>query len=169
MTPGSGFAGSGSVRERVHYLLVPSDDPRWTGAVRALDPGEALEALAEVLGDPEAEVRARRQAVLMVGLIGDERGIPLLVQVVADPDEVLRGRTVEAFANLGREHPEASRRVVDATRDENSFVRETAARALGSLALPESPSLLAELARDLAPEVRRAAQDAARALEGGGG
>ncbi len=156
------------MRDRVHYLLIPSDDPRWTGAVRALEPGEALEALAEVLGDPEADVRARRQAALMVGLIGDQRGIPLLVQAAADPDEVLRARTVEAFANLGREHPEASRRVVDAVRDEGSFVRETAARALGSLALPESPSLLAELARDTAPEVRRAAEEAKRALEGGG-
>ncbi|HEV2756801.1 MAG TPA: HEAT repeat domain-containing protein [Actinomycetota bacterium] len=166
MTPDSGFAASGSVRDRVHYLLVPTDDARWAGAVRALDPGEALEALAEVLADPGADVRARRQAALMVGVIGDDRGVPLLVQAATDPDEVLRARAVEAFANLDRAHPEVARGVVAATRDDGSFVRETAARALARLALPESRALLAELARDPAPEVRRAAEEAARALEG---
>ncbi|MDQ3916554.1 MAG: HEAT repeat domain-containing protein [Actinomycetota bacterium] len=152
------FAGSGSTRERVEYLLVPSDDPRWRDAARALDPGEALPVLAEALG-PGRDARTRRMAVLIVGVIGDKRGIPLLLNVADDTDPVLRARVVEALAAVGPD-PGAAQRVVDAAKDESAFVRETAARALAALALPESPALLAQLAADPAPEVRRAVEDA---------
>lgn len=169
--PASAFGSSGSVRERVHQLLVPTDDPGWKDAVRALDPGEALPVVAEALaGAAEDDSRTRHLAVLMIGVIGDERGVPVLEGVADHPDPVLRARVVEALAGIGRLGPGASRRVVDASRDEDAYVRETAARAVAALDLPEAGALLAEMAAsDPAPEVRRAAEEAARSLQGGGG
>lgn len=169
--PDFGFGSSGSVRERVHRLLVPTDDPSWKDAVRALDPGEAVPVIAEALGAAaQDDSRTRHLAVLMIGVIGDERGVPSLEGVADHPDPVLRARVVEALAAVGRLSPGAARRVADASRDEDAYVRETAARALAALGLPEAPALLAEMAAsDPAPEVRRAAAEAAKSLQGGGG
>jgi HEAT repeat protein len=126
--------------------------------------------LAETLSDPERPLRFRRQAALIVGILADGRGVALLETAIHDPDDVVRRRAVESLAAIGDRGGNVARLIAKAGSDESRFVRETAARALAALALPQAAAVLAEMAAsDPAPEVRRAAEDAARTLEGGNG
>ncbi|MDQ4026084.1 MAG: HEAT repeat domain-containing protein [Actinomycetota bacterium] len=165
----SDFPGRGTTAEKLEMLLVPTDDPRARDEVRALDPAEALPVLADVLADQSRPSLIRRRAAMFMGVIGDRSAIPLLETAVGDRDEVVRARALQALATFGEVGASTARTVLDAARDEDPYVRETAARAVAALGLTEAPAILAEMAAtDPAPEVRRAAGEAAKTLQGGG-
>ncbi|NJP44306.1 fumarate reductase/succinate dehydrogenase flavoprotein subunit [Actinacidiphila epipremni] len=122
-------------------------------AVRALVALDALPELAPVAGDASREVRvalAKGLATLAVP------PAPLLSRLAADPDPLVRAAALESAAAVGCPAP------LDAVAAESAAdpawrVRRAAAMALGS-ASPEAalPPLL-RAARDVHPDVRRAA------------
>jgi HEAT repeat protein len=157
-----------TVADRVRLLLIPTDDGEgWRRSVHALKAAEAIPVVADVLADAGEPAAARRQAALLLGELGDRRGIAPLAGALADGDPVVRARALEALARFHDLEPDLLRAVVDRLADEDGYVREIAARACAELRPPSADQALREMATtDPVPQARAAAQAAIEAMEG---
>jgi HEAT repeat protein len=153
----------------VRALLRPTDDlARWEAAVRAVDRERALAVMIGILFDPAETPDDRVTAAAVLGMLGDSRALPVLVQALrtsADPG--VRAGAALALGQLGTDVPGAEEALVDALADPDEFVRESTARVLGVQGGPGAESALRRAAQtDPAPASRDAAARALAQLRG---
>ncbi|MFB6207106.1 MAG: HEAT repeat domain-containing protein [Haloglomus sp.] len=119
-------------------------------SLRRIAPPEAVEDLLDL-----AENR-NKDAIEILGKIGDERATDTLHEFVAGGDVALRTVTLRALGAIGS--ADSTQVVADQLADDNPEVRSTAARALGLLGDTRAIDPLADvLAEDDADEVRASA------------
>ena len=159
---------TGTHEQTIRELLRPThDDEGWLERVRRLDPDSAIPLLARVLTAEDSSVGDRRAAMLILGLLRDRRTIVPLRQALDAPDHAVRGSALLALGALGPLDELMFAQVMDALGDDHDFVRESAARALGSLGRRDALPDLAQAAQsDAAENVREAARQAIEAIEG---
>lgn len=107
--------------------------------------------------DPVHQLAQRRdkQAIRVLGKIGDDRAVETLVDFL-DGDPALQRVTLRALGEIGS--PEATQAVANCLADENDSVRSSAARALGLLGDTRAIDPLADvLAEDDADDARASA------------
>ena len=112
-----------------------------------------FDALLEMLGDRDADVRAT--AVQVLGNRAEAKALPELAKRLRDDSAAVRMYTAEALGAF--RDPRLVPYLASVLQDGDSGVVEAAVVALGRLGAAEAePHLLARL-RDTRPEVRRAA------------
>lgn len=105
--------------------------------VGAAAAGDKVDDLSAALAtDPSFKVRV--QAALVLGRLGDRRGVPALIGALHDDNEAVRGMAVQALALIGDERALAALR--DARRDPSPGVRNRAAQVLPALEATLAPS-----------------------------
>lgn len=154
--------------EKVRQLLQPTDDElHWYQRVMALDKAEAVPILMNILKDEQEREFTRRQAALILGLLGDKRAINTLSQVLNATDRVLRGRAAEALGQFKDLDEKIVQELVQGLQDEDYFVRECCAKALGQLQRLETlPALEQMRLTDSVLTNREVAQKAIQAIRG---
>jgi HEAT repeat protein len=89
----------------------------------------------------------REVTIDALGRIG-AAAVPALVEVLADPNPVVRRRAAQALARIGPDARDAVPDLIVALQDRNEEVRKSAARALGQIgpdARAAIPALMDEL------------------------
>lgn len=159
---------SSDLARTIERLLFPTDAVnRWYDEVKALPPAGAVPLLAAVLREPARSPSDRHQAATMLGLVGTAAAVPTLVEATGSADPVLRAVAAEALGRTGATHSDAVRALLDATRDGDYFVRESAARALALVKPPEALPLLERMRdHDEVPGNREVAAAAIDAIRG---
>ncbi|HEU4885056.1 MAG TPA: HEAT repeat domain-containing protein [Longimicrobium sp.] len=155
----------------VRALLRPThDSAAWEAGVRALDRDPALVVLIAILFGAGETQHDRAMAATILGTLGDARALPVLVQALrVANDPVVRARAGLALGQLGTAAPGAEGALVDALADPDEFVRESAARVLGSQGASGESAALARAAQtDPAPASRQAAARALAQIRGEG-
>lgn len=138
-----------TTEEKVRDLLRKTDDEEgWYGKVMALDPGEAVPVLTAIVENEAETSHSRRTAVLILGLLRDQRAVAALTRALGSPDPLLRGRAAEALGKYGEPEAAVVDRLLAGLDDPEPFVRESAAKALGSLRRPEALSALERMSTD---------------------
>ncbi len=121
---------------------------RWWAArtLAELDLPQATELLLGALSDSDESVQ--ECAVLSLGVRQDPKAVGALVPLLGGPSGMLARLAVDALVKIGRP---AVAQLVDVLRDPNPSVRSGAARALASIADPDSiPALFSALEDDSA-------------------
>ena len=154
--------------DTIRKLLKSTDDERrWYEEVRALDPPEAVPILTEILHDEAERLLMRSRAALALAVLGDERGIPPLVQALDSSEPVLRARVARALARFEPVDETAVQRLIQSLRDDDYFVRESSAKTLGDLRQSAALPVLEEMRlTDIVPENRQIAEEAIKSIKG---
>src|SRR5947209_5884065 len=124
------------------------------------DPGEKqarVDALAQLVSDPDANVRAT--AAFALGLIGDRAATDTLVKLANDPDGDVAGEAVEALSKLAPKLPLATYSPL--VKDARPGVRAVAIRFLFRFRSDEASAIAASELESPSPQLR---QEAAYAL-----
>jgi len=149
---------------------LASADPERSGQANLtiVAKGElAVPGLIEMLGSPDAKLRARAATTLW-GLGPDARGaLGALTQALRDSDVDVRRAAATALGDIGPSAAPAVPGLIGALKDSDMAVRHLAAKALGSIGPPARAALpaLDETAR--LEGLRQAAEDARRRIQGG--
>lgn len=137
------------MEEKIRDLLRPTDDEEgWYRKVTALDAGEAVPILSAIVENEAEPSRSRRTAVLILGLLRDERAVTALTRALASADPLLRGRAAEALGKHEEVDAAVVERLLASLGDAEPFVRESAAKALGSLRRAEALPALERMSAD---------------------
>jgi HEAT repeat protein len=157
-----------SDEEKVRELLQPTDDQAgWEKEVRELEVEVAVPVLCAVLLSEDERFPTRKLAATMLGILGGERAGEALALMLNHSEPLLRARAAEGLGRMGRMGEAVERQLIERLGDEDAFVRECSARALGQW---KSVSALAALARmseaDEVSTSREAAQEAVKAIGG---
>jgi HEAT repeat protein len=152
----------------VRRLLTPTDDVNgWLRRVRALDADEALPLLLAILGGAQESPGDRLQAALVLGYLRDPRAVGALAEAMQAADPVMRAQAAESLGLIGAAEERVLRQLIQGLNDEDYFVRECSAKALGRLGSPEAaPHLERMSAADPVASNREAAQRAVESLRG---
>lgn len=132
------LARAGVSDDRAMLVLAQAlDDPDCTvqhEAISQLDAsgGVAVPALSAVLTDPTRSWRARSSAAMLIGRIGGDAAVAVLVRSVGDEHPQVRRSVLGALARF-RGNPEAARALNAARSDAAPAVRSTARRLLREL------------------------------------
>lgn len=109
----------------------------------------AIPAIANLLEDPDPEVRRHAaDALEELGVVASS-AVPALTLAVADEDENVRANAIDALAEMGVEATAAVPVLIDATRDDDDDIRTRAIHALGRIGAGASaavPALIDALA-----------------------
>jgi HEAT repeat protein len=150
----------------------------WLGDKRAVEPLVAALGDAGVVGNPYV---ARVQVAFALGRLGDERAIEPLIDVLKrkaprrdeeramfekmpEQAEFLRrsaAKTLDALVKIG---PPAVEPLISLLKDENSYMRSFAAKALGELGDKRAVQPLVEVLKDEDEQVRKWATEALHKL-----
>lgn len=157
-----------TIEQTVRTLLRATDDVAgWHRAVKQLD-SAAVPVVIAILRNDHEDAFSRRVAATVLGVIADDRAIPAVVEALAAPDRILRGRAAETLGNFPRLERSVLLRLVDGLKDPDSYFRESCARALAELRQPEALPALDEMkAKDVVPFNREVAQGAIAKIRGG--
>jgi hypothetical protein len=137
---GGTLHGLGVRGSTLYGLLVWDGDIRRRAAAKLLgdlgDP-QAVEALVEVLSDPDDALRPAAAEAL--GLIGGPRAVEALGEVLSDPDDALRLTAAEALGLIGDPLAVAplSGLLADRSRVEGAVIAQEVARVLERLGAGE--------------------------------
>lgn len=159
-------------------------DSRKSSDLTEADRAQALRALLPMLDDPDAKVRnsallalgqdhlsfevaarlakdvaalVRRQAADLLPKYDDVRAIPLLMTLVADPDEGVRSAARDSLILMGELAFEAIKRGL---KDRNEYVRAACAVAICEFKDPSLAEDVRKLLKDTSAEVRASAVEA---------
>jgi hypothetical protein len=106
-------------------------------------PGTLVEALGTLLGDQvaDAAVADRDEAIRAAGvsLLGGRPSadvVPILLSLLADPDETVRARATYALRDRRPDSPDVIDALIQALEDPSAIVRAGAAGALGEIGTP---------------------------------
>jgi HEAT repeat protein len=132
----------------------------------ALDKNEAVPILENIVRSESDSIRTRQQGILILSLLGDERSIDTLLEMLNAPDAGLRAHAGEALGRFKRLSSGGFQRLMAALKDEDAFVRERTAKALAELKRPEALEALRQM-RDSDPvdTNREMAQEAIKAID----
>ena len=129
-------------KEKVRRLLKPTDDFGWSREVMELDRQQAVPLLITILNDEQEKQYTRRQAALMLGMLGDERATGALAGALQATDFALRARAADALGQINQLNDETVQRLIQGLEDENDVVRKCCAKTLGDLRRSEALSAL---------------------------
>lgn len=155
-------------REKVRRLLQPTHDVTgWHAEVKTLNAEEAIPILYEILNDNLEPLRTRGQAVSMLGMFRDDQAVGLLIEILQAPDGLLRAQAALALGRIGMPQERVVQALIQGLNDEDYFVRECCAKALGLMKRPEAlPALTQMSASDSASTNRDVAQKAIEDIQG---
>lgn len=146
--------GAGAVRALCEAVWSGSPSWRLPAAETLVRIGSpAVPTLVRLLAAPVWEVR--REAVAILGRIGDRAAIPALVSRLTDETAWVRGQAAEALGWIG--DPEATGALTRALQDSSDVVRLQAVRALGAILRWKCVDPFVPLLADPAESVREAA------------
>ena len=115
-----------------------------------------VESLIALLTDRETAVRLTAAEAL--GKIGDQKGIPVLLQALHDSEASVREAAARSIGKFPSVRAEAGAEVLALLRDPDASVRRAAAEALGAVEASSAlTSALGALLSDPDPAVRQAA------------
>lgn len=103
-----------------------------------------------------ADVRVRRRAADCLGMMGEQKAIPELMEALQDEDEPVRLNAAYALGAIGESAVPA---LIGAMREDSEDLRRHAGYALSAMGEPAVPALI-EATRDADGRVRAAAVDA---------
>ena len=153
--------------QRVWRLLRYAGDEtvrRYEAAVAA----DAVAALIALLLDEREEPPVRKLAATLLGEARDARAVAPLTQALHDADPVVRARSALALGEFAEAGPEVTAQLIETLGDEDYYVRECGAKALGKLRRAEALPALREMSeRDEVSTNREVAREAVEAIEGG--
>src|SRR5713226_7160047 len=110
-----------TIEQSVRDLLRATDDVAgWHRAVKQLD-SAAVPVVIAILKNDHEDAFSRRVAATMLGVLADDRAIPALVEALAVPDRILRGRAAETLGNFPRLERTVLLRLVDGLKDRDSY------------------------------------------------
>ena len=157
-----------STIQKVRRLLQPTHDlTSWYAEVDALDAEEAIHTLLEILNNDLEAVRTRCQAATLLGMLRDARALDALIGAFHAPDGLLRARAALALGQIGMPEERVVQSMIQGLSDEDYFVRECCAKALGLMKRPEAlPALEQMSAVDSVSTNREVAQKAIEAIKG---
>lgn len=157
-----------TTEENVRLLLEPTDaKDSFIEEVSLLDPNKAVPILNKVLLDSQETKLHREMAALILGMLGDESAIPALNQTLSAPDPVLRAVSARAIGRIGTASGDVVAQLIGALKDEDYFVRKTAAQSLGELKSQEALPALAHMTSvDTAITNREVAEEAIKTIKG---
>jgi len=123
--------GPAAVGDLIRGLRSANVDVRyWASKVLGeMQAKEAVDALVELLEDPEWSIRSG--AAYSLGEIGDERAAETLLKYLEDPNEIVRKNVVIALGQIG--DAKAIRSSEQALEDESEWVRRYAAETLDKI------------------------------------
>jgi HEAT repeat protein len=153
--------------QQIRRLLRSTyDEAGWYRDVMALKIDEAIPILVGVVSDEQDDLDARRYAALILGLLRDARGVDALLQALQAPDRVLRGQAAGALGNIENVDDRVIQQLIGRLEDEDYFVRECAAKALGQLKRVQAlPALMQMSAADSVSTNQSVAQQAIEAIQ----
>ena len=154
--------------QKVRKLLEPTfDEQAWYRDVIALDKSEAVPILAGIVRRESESLRARQQAILILGLMGDESAIELLLDMLSAPEAGLRAHSAQSLGRFKSLSGGGFERLLTALKDDDHFVRERAAKALAQLQRPEALTALQQMrASDPVASNREMAAEAMKTIAG---
>ncbi|WP_093292890.1 conserved virulence factor C family protein [Thermoactinomyces sp. DSM 45892] len=139
----------------------------WETRFAALDQWEValdgLDILEKAIEDPQTSIR--RQAVVILGQLEDDRVFPLLMRALEDPSAVVRRTVGDTLSDLG--NPIAIPAMCRALSDRNKLVRWRAARYLFEVGDSTAIPALQKAIHDKEFEVQLQAQIALKRIESG--
>jgi HEAT repeat protein len=159
---------TGQIENEVRNLLEPSDEEQtWHQRVLALDPAGAIPVISAILLNEQEKLYARRKAVLLLEIIGGPQAGAVLSQALNAGDRIVRGRAAEALGKIGDLGPEIMQQLLAGLNDEDDFMRECCAKALGQLKSIEALSALSQMSvSDVSSANRSVAQQAIKEIQG---
>jgi HEAT repeat protein len=98
-------------------------------ALGSLKDAGATDVLLEIAGNPDDDKVRRMYAADGLGRIGDLRALPVLEEMVAEKDALIRLYALSALSRFDLKH--VFPRLIEGLRDESAKIREQCARALG--------------------------------------
>jgi len=153
-------------RRAVPILLRFAHDPRLYVAMHAVeslgelgDPG-AVDPLCALIDDRSASADVQMRAVIALGRLGDPRGLPTLLRVGGKYGHY----PVFARGRLG--DPSVRPQLIGLLLSDTGWLRAEAAAALGRCGTAADLPLLRAALADIEVDVRTAATQAIRAIEG---
>ena len=154
--------------QRVRKFLEPTfDEQAWYRGVMTLDKNEAVPILVSIVKSKSESIRARQQAILILGLLGDEGAIGTLLEMLNAPEAGLRAHAAQSLGRFNSLSSGGFAQLLAALQDEDNFVRERTAKALAELQRREAvPALQQMRASDPIASNRETAEDAIKAIEG---
>lgn len=157
-----------SLVETIRRLLQPTyDEQGWYQEVMSLDKTKTIPILVNIVRDEHESLDARRQAVFILGLLGDARPTDTLFQTLNEDDRTLRAYAAEALGKIAGLSSDQVHRLITTLQDEDGFVRERTAKALKQLQRPEALPALREMrATDSVAVNREVADEAIKSIEG---
>jgi HEAT repeat protein len=155
---------------QIRQLLKPTDEKAgWYKSVKSLNQEEALPILLRIARNDGEAVLSRITAIKLIEIFKDKRAIDTLVKLVSESsDPVLRAQAIRALEHIGEPDPGVIEILIAALTDQDYFVRESSARALGKLKRAEAiPALKDMVIGDSVTTNREIAQKAIREIQNG--
>lgn len=138
-----------STIQKVRRLLKPTHDlESWYANFEALDAIAAVPILLEILNDNLETVQSRSQAATLLGMLRDTRAVSTLIETLRSPasaDGLLRARAALALGQIGLQEERIVQALIEGLGDEDYFVRECSAKALGLMKRPEALAPLRQM------------------------
>jgi HEAT repeat protein len=156
------------MKEKVRRLLQPTHDVAgWHAEVNTLIAEEAIPILHEIINDNLEAPRTRGQAVSMLGMFRNARAVELLIETIRATDGLLRAQAALSLGRIGMPEERVVTALIERLDDEDYFVRECCAKALGLMKRHEAiPALTLMSASDSVSTNREVAQKAIDAIRG---
>lgn len=156
------------VEEKIRRILRPAHDSKGREAeIKSLDVERAVPIVIAILTSEQEAADLRQEASMLLAILKDERAIAPLLQTLNASDPVLRARSAIALGWIAGPREDVVRQIISKLDDADYFVRESAARTLGSLKSPEALPALARMSeRDSEPSNREEAQKAIDEIKG---
>jgi HEAT repeat protein len=148
--------------EKVRHLLRPADDDEsWYQEIMALDRDEAIPLLIGYLENEQESLYTRRLCIQILSLLRDDRAISAIARALSANDRILRGRAAEALGQFEGLEQSVIEQLTQGLQDEDYFMRECCAKALGQLKRPEALLALEQMSiSDSVPTNREVARKA---------
>ncbi|MEQ8671957.1 MAG: HEAT repeat domain-containing protein [Aggregatilineales bacterium] len=137
--------------------LNASDEATRLDAIRVLGEqrdAQVVDVLLPLLDDESPAIR--RETILALRRLNDERAFPAMIRTLADTDNSVRRRTSAWIMSMGHE-PRLVAPLIDVLTDVNSRLpaREFAAMALGNIGDPTAVEALADVLLTAPDELKR--------------
>ena len=155
--------------QKVRRLLQPTHDlDGWYAEFETLESGEAVPVLLEILTNDLELEQARAQAANLLGMLRDPRATNKLIDVLQGAESLLRARAAVALGQIGKPEEQVAESLIQGLMDEDYFVRECSAKALGLMKRTEALPALEQMSNsDAVLANRQVAQNAIETIRKG--
>ena len=158
-----------STMQKVRRLLQPTHDlDGWYAEVETLEPEEAVPVLVEILSNGLEPEQTRAQAANLLGMLHDPRATNKLIETLHAGPSLVRARAAVALGQIGKPEEMVAESLMQGLMDDDYFVRECSAKALGLMKRTDAlPALERMSSTDAVSANRQVAQNAIQAIRTG--